>query len=250
MSIKYGTNWELQDRYVIINNTPTKVSSVYVWNWDNTATKIRPVWWQPWANTLAYYPLTQDANDYSWNNYNITTSWASSYTTDGALLPNSNHAGLLVPFSIDTSNNYTFSFWCNPLYHPSIDDMRGIDCTESTSNRLISLWDDMYIIKHWWGSSNSTKFWTDWSYTTNTRYYVTYTIDNWTVKTYLNWVQLWTKTWVSWHTCALRFWQEWNMWADRHWYWYMKDIIIENKVWTADEILNYFNVYKSLYWLE
>lgn len=33
---------ELKERYVIINNTPTRVSSVYIWNWDNTATKIRP----------------------------------------------------------------------------------------------------------------------------------------------------------------------------------------------------------------
>ena len=36
--------------------------------------------WQPWVNTVAYYPLESDANDYSWNGYN----WVAvdvTYTT-------------------------------------------------------------------------------------------------------------------------------------------------------------------------
>ena len=31
-------------------------------------------WWKPWANTVAYYPLKEDANDYSGNNRNGTAS--------------------------------------------------------------------------------------------------------------------------------------------------------------------------------
>lgn len=209
-------------------------------------------WWQPWANTIAYYPLTQDANDYSWNNYNITTSWASSYTPDGALLPDSFHAWLLIPFNIYTSNTYTFSIWQKPLHIPPREDMRWIDCSENGNYRLISLWYSLYYntkLEHRrWGNSSSV-FWTYINYSVDTRYYCTYTIDNGTIKTYVNWNNLWTKTWVSWHTCALRFWQEWNMWADRHWYWYMKDIIIENKVRTVQEISNYYNQTKSLYWI-
>ena len=30
--------------------------------------------WQPWENTLAYYKFFTDWNDYSWNNYHLTTS--------------------------------------------------------------------------------------------------------------------------------------------------------------------------------
>lgn len=206
-------------------------------------------WRAPWANTIAYYPLTQDANDYSWNNNNIVTSWASSYSANGALLPNSNHAGLLVPFNIVTSNNYTFSFWCNPLHYQSISDMRWIDMAENTTNRLISVWWTDATIFHWRWSTVSSVFWTSISYSINTRCYCTYTINNGTVNTYINWVNLWTKTWISGHTCALRFWQEWNMWADRHRYWYMKDIIIEDKARTAQEISDYYNITKWNYWL-
>lgn len=205
--------------------------------------------WQPWANTIAYYPLTQDANDYSWNNYNITTSWASSYTTDGALLPDSFHAGLLVPFNIDTSNNYTLSCRCKPLTDKCLnDDMRWIDLTQSTSNRLITLW-QVWQVTQWWGSSAGSDFWTTSSFSIWTRYYITCTINSWTINIYFNWWNTWTKTWVSWHTCALRFWQEWNMWANRRWYWYMKDIIIEDKVRTSQEISDYYNQTKWDYWI-
>ena len=71
---------ELKDRYVIINNTPTKVSSVYIWNWDSTATKVRPAWWTPWANTLVYLKLNWDALDSSWNWNNWTLPSSSYYT--------------------------------------------------------------------------------------------------------------------------------------------------------------------------
>ena len=204
--------------------------------------------WTPGANTVAYYPLTANANDESWNWRNITTSWASSYSSNWALLPNSNHAWLLIPFSIDTSNDYTFSLWQQPLYMPSHDDMRWIDLTESSTNRLISLWRTWWEVWHWWGS-NFEQFWDTFNYSINTRYYMTYTIKSWVINVYKNWELIWTKSWVSWHTCALRFWQEWNMWADRHWYWYMKDIIIENKARTAQEIAEYYNQTKSNYWL-
>ena len=31
--------------------------------------------WTPWANTIAYYPLKEDTNDYSGNNRNLTNTW-------------------------------------------------------------------------------------------------------------------------------------------------------------------------------
>lgn len=42
--------------------------------------KIRPSGWQPWANTVVYYPLTEDILDHSWNSYNLTAYGGNNYS--------------------------------------------------------------------------------------------------------------------------------------------------------------------------
>lgn len=86
---------KLKERYVIINNTPTKVSSVYIWNWNNTATRIRPwklpseyqevewIWttWTQWIDTWliwkSWYKIDLKYYTNSSSNRDQTIVWCS-----------------------------------------------------------------------------------------------------------------------------------------------------------------------------
>jgi len=208
----------------------------------------------PEVTHYAYYPLTTDAKDYGWMSRDIVTSWASSYGSDGAVLPDSNHAGLLMPFNIDYSKKWTISFYVrwiiNWSSHTS-DDARIVDLYY-TNNRVdcrIMNKNARDNVRKYRVMKNNSGIYTDsTTYTDNTWMYICLTINNWTVKVYRNWTQN-ASTTASWTTTYFRFWQEYNAGADRHLYGNIKEIIIEDTVWTAQQITDYFNSTKWDYWL-
>lgn len=205
--------------------------------------------WEPGTNTYAYYPLTTDAKDASGNNRNISTSWASSYGSDGAVLPNSNHSWLLIPFNINYSGTWTISFYVKWQALSGHTDSRIVDLYY-TNNRI----DCRIIDTNYWTNArkyqvckNNSSLYTDSTvYTDNTWMYICFTINNWTVKSYRNWTQNASAT-VSWTTTYFRFWQEYNKGSDRHLYWNIKEIIVENRVRADQEVVDYYNQTKSLY---
>jgi hypothetical protein len=204
----------------------------------------------------AWYPLTEDANDISWNNH-ITTSWATSYGSDGAVFPDSNHNWLLIPFNIDYSQNWTISFYTkiNTLNKTSShSDSRILDLY-ATNNRIDCRVEDfMETSSHFpWkycvmkNNNYSSPIYNS-DYTSGTWMYICLTINNWTVKAYKNWILSWTTT-VTWTTNYFRFWNEYNLAENRHIYWNIKDIIIDNKDRSDEEIENYFDSTRSDYWI-
>lgn len=255
MSIKYGTNWELQERYVIINNTPTKVSSVYIWNWDSTATKIRPVWWRPWANTVAYYPLTSTStvNDMSGNELTLTNNWnAVFWTYDWVDCAYFNWNASLRQSSLTTQyiwQTFTFMAWmkvvteCNVWTYNNQWTNRGIWLVIQNNNDKIwgSIWQ--------WGSFLDVVYNT----TINNTWYLIWLThnSNWDLKLYFNGVQVQTGSWAV------------NEWASNFAIWaavfkeseiyysngYVSNVIIEDKERTDQEVSEYYNLTKWNYWL-
>ena len=194
----------------------------------------------------AHYPLITNANDTSGNDRNITTSWATSYGSDGAVFPNSNHDGLLIPFNIDFSQKWTICTYTKITWYNNVQDSRLIDIYNS-SNRIdcrVDTASRKYLIL----KNNSSELYRS-SYTLWEWLCICITVDNWSVKTYTNWTLNATTTFTG-ITTYFRFWQEYNKWADRHLYGNIKEIIIEDKARTAQEVSDYFNGTKSNYGIQ
>lgn len=211
-------------------------------------------WWQPWANTLAYYPLSADFNDASWNGYNLTNSWWSITTVwwvgcayyDGS------------SYSLNTSNpifswTYTISVWRRPASTSWVMWM-VLAWTSSTNVE----WD------FWWLQQSSWVIWaSDW-YTLNrsvnsnftvsadTWYLLTTTVSNYRdVTIYVNWAL--KNSLVRWNSLYNQTWvilwaKKWNVYSEMS-TWYISNVIFEDKVWTVTEIADYFDQTKSNYWL-
>jgi len=251
MSIKYGINWELKERYIIINNTPTKVSSVYIWNWDSTATKIRPVWWQPWANTIAYYPLTSTdtVNDLSWNGYNLTNSNVTFWTYAWVSCASFNWSNWKLTASITTipqwSNPRTTSVW---IYYSGA---AGKSIMWYWANRTrYGCWEmrrwsssgDWYMFSAYYIDENTAV------QTMNTWLLFTVTYDGSIIKQYINWELKKTSTAYTLATSGTNF-EIWNPYNTSYFQWYASNAIIENKARTAQEVADYYNSTKWNYLL-
>lgn len=253
---------ELQERYVIINDTPTKVSSVYIWNWDSTARMIRPVW-KPWEDTLLYMPLNWDTLDYSWNNNNGTWTWTTDYRNIWTwnkkyAYINTNSAIVLTSFPVWTwnPNDFTFACW-----------------TKTNSNKWYSCpfhigsdsrWNRFTLILNYPYSSSNYRhiidlYWIDedvspsYSSPTNVweRVFVVYTYKNsWHNHTiYINNVQAWST-----NTYSLNIWSSYkyigrsqsdSIYAE---FW-LSEIIFESWIWTEEQRTDYYNMTKWIYWV-
>lgn len=218
-----------------------KVKNIYLWE----------PWWKPWPNTYAYYPLTENANDTSGNNRNLTADSSITYSTEnGAFFPHSAHHGLLEPFNISTNDTWTISFWGNSLgnwYEWS--DWKFVDLAETTNTwkRIAISWYNnktTMMLNFSTGSYPSVQK----TCSSNTRHHYTITIwESRATKFYMDWVVELTWTSNSYTTTNFRWGQERNEWFVRQLNWYIKDIIIETKTRTDQEVADYFDLTKTDY---
>ena len=213
--------------------------------------------WKPWANTMGYYTFDdQNASqitDTSWNNRNLTWGAMPSYT----LVSGSNYAGNYAntsssawqKYSYGSMNgDYTILLWVKPTATWSCY-LTTFDSNLTNNNHQISIiygynswqfeyYDDLQsstlkriVIKSW--------------ATVNNWYLIGYT-RNWTaVKTYQNGEASNTITWSNSTLTKYLF-----MWSSRSWdrlKWQIWECIVENRVWTAQEIADYYNQTKSSY---
>lgn len=210
-------------------------------------------WWQPWANTIAYYPLTSTStvNDMSGNNNTLTNRWAIFTTLLWVDCADINNNGFYIS-SWFTLNTETISCWFN---------LKNGNIHNTIIKQWSSFWQNVFgvwyrpslwlAITDWWWS------WTkeiivSWDLTVWQWYHLVLTQENWkNWKMYLNW-NLYTSWWDSRTTTP-----DWPFYiwysdinpSNTYWYNYISEVIIENKVRTAQEISNYFNQTKSLYWI-
>lgn len=206
--------------------------------------------WKPWANTLAYYPLKEDVLDHSgnWNN----GSWNPNSFADG--VANYSWNSTTLPTSLVSSWTRTVSVWLNGAW--PYDKIVAVLWQHTN----VDYWFNIWFNRNAWGTYYNWVL--QWPQGSGTVYnylealpsqltwwhYVVAQRDISKIYIYVDGVFKWedTYSWLSNNTFYL--------WYD-HWYagwaWTGKvsELIFEDKIWTADEITDYYNQTKSNYWL-
>lgn len=232
------------------------------WWW---ATWSRPSWWActieirnknnssprtPWINTVWYYPLNWDANDYSsnanhWTASNIT--WTAFHWKQCASF-NGTSSSITIPHQ-SYLNFWTWNFTISFILEPN---------TLSTYQRIINKYRNTPV-NNWWeirtGNTTSSTWYvytydwsaTDWTtpswYFSNSVIWVYQIVRNWTtISFYKNWYLFHSITWTARNMSNSYNISVWNMqWS----WWYngkMSELILENKARTAQEVLDYNNL--------
>lgn len=223
----------------------------------------------PWVNTVAYYPLEKDWNDYSWNWHNLTWSWTPTYTTSWGTKQVANLWGNKVWKIANLSGtytNYTFNVWCKPTNTNTWQEI--FDNYKESS--WVTPSDNVYF---WFNSSEDSK--TDFFYqyrpngwtntyqrvywptnrTANTRYNVALTSTSGWIKIYVNWTQMVSNSTTGSIVLDSGYNTLWGRYATvagsylNYFSGYLSEFIFENNTWTAQEIVDYYNQTKSNYWL-
>ena len=209
--------------------------------------------WQPWANTVAYYTLDTDFNDYSWNNRSLTNSWATITTVS----------------------------WVNCAYYDGSSYSQLDGYSLDNSHRTINLWVKctwwgyqwlVHIAPYSWDSGGSlwikfnnwnTNVW-PWDWANASAESVTANVSAWnwhnivvtqetsTTKLYVDWSLIWTISDYPSQSQVPWWWALWSKYFSLHsekLTWYLSKVILENKVRTAQEISDYYNQTKWDYWI-
>ena len=240
--------------------TDNKHYIIYRDNWGGGS-------WEPNVNTLAYYPLnsTYTYTDQSWNQNDLVPNGTWTYTYDSISWENTSRNYFQTTNSIWFANGDSFYFWVWMC-------VTGTETSWSQTNgaRLFApptRW--YYISLAWqpwalsWADFNIADTWGEWTtpvaYNISREewYYIYYT---WTVWQASGVWGIISPDWVN-HTSPLitpvvinswiiTIWRNWNSgYNDWYYMWKLSNVIIEDKIWTTQDILNYYNQTKSLYWL-
>ena len=204
--------------------------------------------WKPWANTIAYYPLTADYNDHSWNGYNITTVWASQiWTYQWVKCLDINNSKLIVS-SIDAMTTYSEYTWLFYAYWTSNWYEIQFSAAGSWGWNWPSFrsWNSNEI--RWWNPSNTYTTFSSTYCPHNTWFLFALVVRSGSWIIYCNNNSSTIKTWVSSPSNNAG---TLNIWAvnNQGCYGYLSNLIIEKKARTAQEISDYYNNTKSNYWL-
>ena len=221
-------------------------------------------WWKPNANTILYLPLESDVVDKSWKSWRtFTTSWLS-YTTVG-----------WVPSAHVWTTWWAYLTAPSPFVDSSIDKTKQtisilfyVTTQQSSSRRILyefaKNWAEYFALVLKENSTNiqySDSYAWYWSWTTivaNQWNNVIVTADTTERNIYINGSLAWN--WSSWNTpprwsrpsasenaqwilCS----RNWNY--DQALNWNSRELIIEDKKWTAQEVADYYTQIKSKLWI-
>ena len=229
--------------------------AIYMWRDDWS--------WSPWANTILYLPLESDVVDMSGKTWRtFTTSWIS-YTNvwwvDSIHVWATWWISLTAPSPLVTtaSSEQTISFW---VYFADwvINKRRNIFAftIENETCVMISLLENTSNMRFYWQS-----WWDWWAYNVLeawTRKHIVCTNSSAWANVYVNWVLDSTYTWSS---TPRGIWgsnteQAQNIGNGRDWLQYsdwlrgnMRELILEDRVWTAQEVSDYYDLTKADYWI-
>ena len=223
-----------------------------MWDWRPSTTLFFCIddWWKPWANTLAWYKLNWNANDSSWNGNNGTPTNISYVTDNWIQVANFTWWYITIPSLWVLSTSLTVNLRMKSS-QASWTEYIMVYLAPSWDNKNLAVWVyNTYAKSYWWNWSTSVELNSSTVVNNWVWHNIVVSVDwsNW--KIYVDWTLKNTiscshpiESWIySWFGDNIKN-------KNRKYNWYLSEIIIENKVWTADEISAYYNQKKSNYWL-
>lgn len=209
--------------------------------------------WKPWVNTLAYYPLETDTNDYSGNNRN----WTNSNVTFSNWVAYFNGSNAMVTIGHDTRNqtktNMTIQAWFKLDNDISSSNLYSIvtKWQNAASNYLnfsylttYSPWTFMWGFSTWGNYSNYP-----WSVsqtlTTGVWHLVTLTNENWnSQKLYIDKILIGSST-VTTNSPTINIpliiWNSYYRTVNTYFKWNIAKVILEDKTWSLADISDYYD---------
>lgn len=229
-----------------------KYTSKLILNWETYQFAAPEQWWQPWANTILYLPMNSSTNftDQSWNWYTGTWTWNYSINTvDGVECWD--FQGWYIRFTWlqnINANSFTHIFWWN-TNRPNRWEVSSFLQANNSSDAHSSFW----ISQSWYYfMATNLYWWYDLISDINNRTWwqmLTF-VKDWTdISISINDEQPFTITWNSNSNDFTIFdiWSRDDVYSYQWWAWWLSNVIVENKVRTAQEISDYYNLTKSLY---
>ena len=198
----------------------------------------------PWANTLAYYPLNWNADDflgnYDWVASNVTYTTLPSWLQVASFNGSNSKISIANQF-LNWKSNWTVNVRCkrnDVTFFGNVINNQTNDSTgmfiDSYNWKLRSWLGGTYNSSHTWGAN----IWTN----------VVFTYSSGTYKAYINWEFYWqwpnAYTYNSWTNVTI--WCRGNN-SDRWWNGYISDVIFEDKARTAQDVTDYYNQTKVNY---
>ena len=209
--------------------------------------------WTPTSNTLWYYPLTSQTtvNDMSWNWNNLTNNWVTfwNYGWHDSGIFNRSWFLSLNKSLIAWWQDFSVSVWFKYSVQTYYQTILWIGAENSNYNFLIWAQSNNYHLMLWWWNNDKDTWYVlngDWKNCVVTH-------SGWTAKVYINWSLIYTGSVnynISNNVTRIWYWVSTSTsWSGGKFEWWISEVIIENNVWSADKVLNYYNNTKSNYWL-
>ena len=237
--------------------------NVYIWTTELYKAYIgeNPTW-KPNEHTVAYRPLTATTKntDQSWNNYTLaqtggsfTTLWDVSCFYNGG--GSSGYFNLTSWANIPSWNAArTISMWARPSgYHSSYSRPFLAYWRNSSAGQPVQIWTN--TVGAYRAYVNGATLTANQTFTANTRSLITFVVGWGSIYLYVDWVQQAT-TAITLNTDAISSSYPLTLMRlntstsiNYQVRWYLSEVIIEDKAWTATEIANYYNDNKAKYWL-
>ncbi len=204
----------------------------------------------PWVNTIAYYPLdsVNTVNDLSGNWYDLTANGSYIFDSLSVYFPTIWDNYLISSASAVSTitDGMTWQCWVKA------DDNSSKPCfwimSAATNCWWNSTWNEASLAYRIeclaWSYSYNTSAW-DWT----TWHLYTVVLSNNVFTLYIDWSQVAIANdgGTYSYTMSLKINKIW--WMTDRWKARYSKLIIEDKEWTEQEILDYFNQTKSLYWI-
>ena len=224
--------------------------------------------WTPTSNTIAYYEFENNTNDSSWNWNNIVSTSNFSYQSEWwqYVWKITAHWTVVLPplmMSSIWSWDFTISFFFYQWTYNSNQPQIFWIWEENWS--LNYRWPTIIVNRNnWWTTMWRTQWWsaehsvyTTWlSMEANKWHHWVMTRRSWVVYCYVDATLLWQfNSTDSLPTTSAAKWQfiwryiNWNNGIEQINTSMWDKLIIEKVWWTSDKITNYFNTFKSIYWI-
>lgn len=194
-------------------------------------------------NTVAYYPLENDTNDYSWNKMHLTNNGATFVTEDWVRVwYNDNNTSKYARWG------FALTSWNNPF------TISLFAKNKSKTNYWVMVWTwygswtqwanvffkDNQLYFWWWTNDTASWFVSTWKWL-----HIVFTFDWTTGKLYVDWelkvsknVTYSVPTSIIYTTLFANY--IWNVYSPTDaFYWYLSQVIAENRAWTVKDINKY-----------